>query len=44
VQHTAGWDIGVAPIAHACGLVVGVACALVAAGLQRRAAGTGFDD
>ncbi|SHM07256.1 rhomboid family GlyGly-CTERM serine protease [Rhizobacter sp. OV335] len=35
VQHTAGWDIGVAPIAHACGLVVGIACALVAGFLSR---------
>ena len=33
VQHTTGWDIGVAPIAHACGLVVGIACALVAISL-----------
>jgi rhomboid family GlyGly-CTERM serine protease len=44
VQHTAGWDIGVAPIAHACGLVVGIGCALVAVGLQRLLSRTGFDD
>ena len=30
VQHPPGWDIGVVPLAHACGLVVGLACALVA--------------
>jgi rhomboid family GlyGly-CTERM serine protease len=44
VQHTPGWDIGVAPIAHACGLVVGIGCALAAVGLQGLLSRTGSDD
>jgi len=35
VQHVDGWDIGVAPVAHACGLLAGVLCALVAEAWQR---------
>ena len=44
VQHSAGWDIGVAPIAHACGLVVGIACALVAVGARHLLSGTRAHD
>lgn len=44
VQQVAGWDIGVAPVAHACGLAVGTACALLATGLQRFHCGTTRDD
>lgn len=35
VQHVDGWDIGVAPLAHACGLVAGALCALAAEAWQR---------
>jgi len=28
VVHRAGWDIGIAPFAHACGTLAGLACAL----------------
>lgn len=31
LRHPPGWDIAVAPLAHATGLVAGAACALVAA-------------
>lgn len=37
LRHPAGWDIATAPIAHATGLVAGVACALAAAVLRHRA-------
>jgi len=30
VVHPAGWDIGIAPFAHACGTLAGFACALIA--------------
>jgi rhomboid family GlyGly-CTERM serine protease len=36
VRHGGGWDIGVAPLAHATGLVAGLLCAAVAHGLARR--------
>jgi rhomboid family GlyGly-CTERM serine protease len=36
VSHPAGWDIAIAPLAHASGLVAGIACALIAEGLARR--------
>lgn len=36
LRHPAGWDIAVAPLAHASGALAGVACALIA-GLLRRA-------
>lgn len=44
VQYTAGWDIGVAPIAHACGLAVGIGCALVAVGARQFRSGTRVHD
>ena len=31
LRHPAGWDIAIAPLAHACGLGAGLLCALVAA-------------
>jgi len=37
LRHPAGWDIAVAPMAHASGLVMGVLCAVIAEGLARRA-------
>jgi rhomboid family GlyGly-CTERM serine protease len=37
LQHKPGWDIAVAPIAHATGLVSGLLAAAVAHGLGRRA-------
>ena len=40
VQHPAGWDIGIAPIAHVTGVLAGVLCLLLAqawhAGQQRK--------
>lgn len=36
LRHPAGWDIAVAPFAHASGLVAGAACALVSLALRRR--------
>lgn len=36
LRHPAGWDIAVAPLAHATGLVAGAACALLAALLSKR--------
>ncbi|CAN5237854.1 hypothetical protein BH11PSE9_BH11PSE9_13110 [soil metagenome] len=38
LRHPPGWDIAVAPLAHATGLIAGVACALVAEFIRRRAA------
>jgi rhomboid family GlyGly-CTERM serine protease len=35
LRHPQGWDIAIAPLAHACGLIAGTACALVAEGLAR---------
>lgn len=35
VIHPAGWDIGVAPFAHACGTLAGFACALLARAITR---------
>jgi rhomboid family GlyGly-CTERM serine protease len=35
LRHPAGWDIAVAPLAHASGLVAGIACAVIAV-LHRR--------
>ncbi len=37
LRHPPGWDIAVAPLAHATGLVAGVACAFVAEFMRRRA-------
>lgn len=34
VQHVAGWDIPVAPVAHLTGAVAGLACAVLLAGRQ----------
>lgn len=36
VVHPAGWDIGVAPFAHASGTLAGLACALLAQALRTR--------
>lgn len=36
LRHPAGWDIAVAPLAHASGLVAGAAMAGLAEGLRRR--------
>lgn len=36
VRHPAGWDIPIAPIAHATGAVAGVACAMIALLWARR--------
>lgn len=36
LRHGGGWDIAVAPLAHATGLVAGVLCAAVAQGLALR--------
>jgi rhomboid family GlyGly-CTERM serine protease len=35
LRHAAGWDIAIAPLAHASGLVAGTACALIAEGGAR---------
>ncbi len=35
LRHPEGWDIAVAPLAHASGLIAGVLCALVAESLAR---------
>lgn len=35
VVHPAGWDIGVAPFAHACGTLAGFACGLAARAITR---------
>jgi rhomboid family GlyGly-CTERM serine protease len=35
LRHGGGWDIAVAPLAHATGLVAGVICALLAQGIHR---------
>jgi rhomboid family GlyGly-CTERM serine protease len=35
LRHPAGWDIAVAPLAHASGLVSGIACALLAEAASR---------
>ncbi|HEX6703309.1 MAG TPA: rhombosortase [Albitalea sp.] len=37
LAHPAGWDIAVAPLAHASGLVAGLACALIAEAIAHRA-------
>jgi len=37
LRHPAGWDIAVAPFAHASGVAAGVACAVIAEALARRA-------
>ncbi len=36
LQHPAGWDIATAPFAHACGLAVGIGCALIGLAWRRR--------
>jgi len=36
LAHPAGWDIAVAPLAHASGLVAGLACAAIAEAIARR--------
>lgn len=36
LRHPAGWDIATAPLAHASGLIAGLACALAAEALRRR--------
>ncbi|TMH10739.1 MAG: hypothetical protein E6H65_11855 [Betaproteobacteria bacterium] len=36
LRHPAGWDIAVAPLAHASGVLTGAACSLVAELLHRR--------
>lgn len=36
LRHPAGWDIATAPLAHASGLVAGLACALAAEALRGR--------
>lgn len=36
LAHPDGWDIAVAPLAHAAGALAGAACALVAAAVSRR--------
>jgi rhomboid family GlyGly-CTERM serine protease len=36
LRYPAGWDIAVAPLAHAAGLVSGLLCAVIAEGLARR--------
>jgi rhomboid family GlyGly-CTERM serine protease len=33
LRHPPGWDIAIAPLAHACGLIAGTACAALAEGL-----------
>lgn len=38
LRHPAGWDIAVAPFAHASGLVAGLLTSVIAEGLHRRAA------
>ena len=38
LAHPAGWDIAVAPLAHASGVVAGVLCAVIAEALVRRPA------
>lgn len=35
VVHPAGWDIGIAPFAHACGTLAGFACGLAARAIAR---------
>lgn len=35
VQHPPGWDIGIAPLAHACGVVAGVLAGALLIGLPR---------
>lgn len=35
LRHGDGWDIAVAPLAHATGLAAGVACAMLAGGVSR---------
>jgi rhomboid family GlyGly-CTERM serine protease len=37
LRHPAGWDIAIAPLAHATGLVSGSLCAIVSLALRRRA-------
>ena len=36
LRHPSGWDIAIAPLAHASGLVAGIACALIAEGAAWR--------
>ena len=36
LRHPAGWDIAVAPLAHATGAIAGALCSAVAEGLARR--------
>jgi rhomboid family GlyGly-CTERM serine protease len=36
LRHVEGWDIAIAPMAHASGVVAGVFCLLAVVGLQRR--------
>ena len=40
LRHAAGWDIAIAPAAHASGLVAGLCCAAVALAVRRRRAPT----
>jgi rhomboid family GlyGly-CTERM serine protease len=35
VQHVEGWDIGIAPFAHVCGMAAGVLCGMVAEASHR---------
>jgi rhomboid family GlyGly-CTERM serine protease len=39
LRHPSGWDIAVAPLVHATGLVAGTSCALLAEGSARRRRG-----
>ncbi|HEY0858541.1 MAG TPA: hypothetical protein VGE16_15865, partial [Albitalea sp.] len=36
LRHPHGWDIAVAPLAHASGALAGLLCALIAGGLAAR--------
>ena len=44
LRHPEGWDIAVAPWAHACGAVAGVGCALIARGLLDSISSTQGDE
>lgn len=37
LRHPPGWDIAIAPLAHATGLVAGLGCAVIAECIRRRA-------
>ena len=43
LRHPVGWDIAVAPLAHATGLLAGLACAALAQALRRHSGGACAD-